>query len=540
MLLRNIKIGKRATCLFTLLAALVLTLGFVSLYVAKHMDEATDEIRTNWLPALIALNEITDTLAQERAATLRVALEHDSDERTGLALLDRIDQAVQEDLKDYEKTIHDAHDRRLFDALLAARQQYTEQQRQVFAAIGSGRISDARRQINGPLLQRAERMVEAMGALVTYNYKAAQAASLRSSEVGDQAITLIGTAVTLILLALAVIASLFTHSIVAPLSGAVKVAKRIASGDLTRTIIIKGHDEPALLLHAMADMQHNLRDTLRRIAASSEQLALASEQLHSVTEDTSRSLHQQNTEIDQAATAVNQMTAAVEEVANNAASTADASQGADHTTRDGRAQVDLALTSIRHLVDDVTGTSGDMEQLASRANEITHVLEVIGAIADQTNLLALNAAIEAARAGEAGRGFAVVADEVRALAHRTQQSTAEIEQMIEGIQTGTERAVGAMRSSQDRAGGTLKVAQSADQALSLIATAIAAINQRNLVIASACEQQVQVAREVDHNLLNIRDLALQTTAGANQTRASAQDLAQLAQALNGLVAQFKV
>jgi methyl-accepting chemotaxis protein len=154
--------------------------------------------------------------------------------------------------------------------------------------------------------------------------------------------------------------------------------------------------------------------------------------------------------------------------------------------------------------------------------------------------LALNAAIEAARAGEAGRGFAVVADEVRALAHRTQQSTAEIEQMIVGIQTGTERAVTAMHSSQGRATGTLEVAQSAGQALEVIAEAIASINQRNLVIASASEEQAQVAREVDRNLVNIRDLAMQTSAGANQTSAAAQDLSRLAVDLNGMVAQFKV
>lgn len=184
---------------------------------------------------------------------------------------------------------------------------------------------------------------------------------------------------------------------------------------------------------------------------------------------------QQSAEIEQAATAVKQMTAAVEEVANNAVSTTDASKGADQNTRYGRNQVKQTLASLQHLVDDVTGTSTVIEQLASNANEISRVLDVIGAIAGQTNLLALNGAIEAARVGEAGRGFAVVADEVRALAHRTQQSTAEIEQMIAGIQNGTERAVSAMHSSRGRANGTLEVAQGAGEALEVIAEAIASI-----------------------------------------------------------------
>jgi len=540
MLLRNMKIGKRATSLFTLLAGLVLAMGLVALYETRQMNDATNEIRRNWLPAVIALNEIGGTLAQERAATLRAALEEDTDENASVNLLNSIEEAIQQDLTDYEKTISDAQDRSLFNAFLAARQQYLQQQQQVLANIRAGRMAEARRLINGPLIQRADRMMDTMATLVAFNYKGAEAASHRSDTVSDQAYAVIITALVLIVLALIAIATLFTRSIVTPLADAVMVAERIATGDLTREITVVGHDEPALLLHALQRMQQSLRDTIGKIAASSDRLASASEELHSVTEDTSRGLQQQSAEIDQAATAVNQMTSAVEEVASNAVSTAEASQGADQTTRDGRDQVNQALASIQHLVDDVTGTAGEIEQLASSANEITRVLDVIGSIAGQTNLLALNAAIEAARAGEAGRGFAVVADEVRALAHRTQQSTAEIEQMIGGIQVGTERAVSAMHSSQGRASGTLEVAQSAGQALELIARTIASINQRNLVIASASEQQAQVAREVDRNLMNIRDLSMQTTTGANQTSASAQDLSHLALELNGLVAQFKV
>ncbi|WP_432214408.1 methyl-accepting chemotaxis protein [Pseudomonas mosselii] len=534
------KIGKRATSLFTLLAGLVLTMGLVTLYETRQMSNATDEIRGNWLPALIALNEIGGTLAQERAATLRAALEEDTGENASINLLNSIEEAIQQDLKGYEKTISDAQDRSLFNALLTARQHYIQQQQLVLGNIDAGRMAEARRQISGPLILSADRMMDSMSALVAYNYTGAQTASRLSGAVSDQAFVVIIIALLLIVLALIAIAVLFTRSVVSPLAEAVAVAERVAAGDLTREIMVVGQDEPALLLHALRRMQQSLRDTIGKIAASSDRLASASEELHSVTEDTSRGLQQQSTEIDQAATAVNQMTSAVEEVASNAVSTAEASQGADQTTREGRDQVNQALASIQHLVDDVTGTAEEIEQLANSANDITRVLDVIGSIAGQTNLLALNAAIEAARAGEAGRGFAVVADEVRALAHRTQQSTAEIEQMIGGIQSGTERAVSAMHSSQGRASGTLEVAQAAGQALELIARTIASINQRNLVIASATEQQAQVAREVDRNLVNIRDLALQTTTGANQTSASAQDLSQLALELNGLVAQFKV
>ncbi|HHJ1299526.1 methyl-accepting chemotaxis protein [Pseudomonas sp. SWRI59] len=541
MQLRNMKIGIRAASVFALLGVLVLAMGMIALYETRQMDEATDEIRVTWMPAVVALSEISSNLGRARAITLRAALEETDLERArSLDMLKSINAQLKDGLKDYDNTIVAADDRALFNRFNTAHEQYVSLQAQVISDIAAGRLDQAKLQINGPLSEHADSMMKAMAALIAYNGKGAEEASQRSSDVADQALTAIIGSLLVIMLVLAAIATLLTRSIVVPLADAVAVAERVATGDLTQNIQVTGRDEPALLLLALGRMQESLRDTLRKIAASSDQLASASEELHTVTEDTSRGLHQQSAEIDQAATAVNQMTAAVEEVANNAVSTADASKGADRTTRDGRDQVNQALASIQHLVDDVTGTSAEIEQLASNANEISRVLDVIGAIAGQTNLLALNAAIEAARAGEAGRGFAVVADEVRALAHRTQQSTAEIEQMIVGIQTGTERAVTAMHSSQGRAAGTLEVAQGAGQALEVIAEAIASINQRNLVIASASEEQAQVAREVDRNLVNIRDLAMQTSAGANQTSAAAQDLSQLAVDLNGMVAQFKV
>ncbi|MBA6130762.1 MULTISPECIES: methyl-accepting chemotaxis protein [Pseudomonas] len=541
MQLRNLKIGIRAACAFTLLGVLVLMMGLIALYETRQMDSATDEIRVTWMPAVVALSGISTDLGRARALTLRAALDDNSDDRKrNLQMLDSINIELSKGLKHYAGMVAATDDQNLFNAFMTAHQQYSDVQGRVLQGLTSGRMDDARQLISGPLTQSADSMMQAMTALIAYNGTSAEQASQRSSDVADEAFQALIGALLVIVLALAAIATLLTRSIVRPLAEAVAVAERVATGDLTREIQVVGRDEPALLLRALSRMQTSLRDTIRQIAASSDQLASASEELHTVTEDTSRGLHQQSAEIDQAATAVNQMTAAVEEVANNAVSTADASRGADQTTRDGRDRVNQALASIQHLVADVTGTSSEIEQLASNANEISRVLDVIGAIAGQTNLLALNAAIEAARAGEAGRGFAVVADEVRALAHRTQQSTAEIEQMIAGIQNGTERAVTAMHSSQGRATGTLEVAEGAGQALEVIAEAMASINQRNLVIASASEQQAQVAREVDRNLVNIRDLAMQTSAGANQTSAAAQDLSRLAVDLNGMVAKFKV
>ncbi|WP_424804240.1 methyl-accepting chemotaxis protein [Pseudomonas farsensis] len=287
-------------------------------------------------------------------------------------------------------------------------------------------------------------------------------------------------------------------------------------------------------------MQTSLRETIARISDSAGQLASASEELSAVTDDATRGLQQQSMEIDQAATAVNQMSAAVEEVARNAVATSEASRESDRIARQGREQVQATVSAIEALASGVAGNAEEVGQLAQQVRDISKVLDVIGAIAGQTNLLALNAAIEAARAGEAGRGFAVVADEVRALAHRTQTSTREIEQMITAIQGGAERAVLGMQHSDAQARSTLYGAHAAGAALEAIAAAIGQINERNLVIASASEQQAQVAREVDRNITTIRDLALQSSAGAEQTSAASQALSRLAVDLNTLVQRFSV
>ena len=203
-------------------------------------------------------------------------------------------------------------------------------------------------------------------------------------------------------------------------------------------------------------------------------------------------------------------------------------------------QIDGSVASIITSADRQTASVTMLLELERQAASIGDIVRAVGRIADQTNLLALNAAIEAARAGEAGCGFAVVADEVRALAHRTQQSTSEIERMIGSIQGGTEQAVDSMRNSTERAESTLNIAKGAGMALDTINTAIVEINERNLVIASAAEEQAQVAREVDRNLVNIRDLSVQSATGANQTSAASNELSRLAVDLNSMVARFSL
>ncbi|WP_371916122.1 methyl-accepting chemotaxis protein [Pseudomonas sp. URIL14HWK12:I9] len=285
-------------------------------------------------------------------------------------------------------------------------------------------------------------------------------------------------------------------------------------------------------------MQNNLRSTLQLVTDSAVQLAAAAEELAQITQQARQGIARQGQETELAATAVTQMTTAVEEVARNATFAAQATQASQQSAAQGRERVVQTLSSITRLSDSVASTSDQVSQLANQTQSISQVLEVIRGIADQTNLLALNAAIEAARAGEQGRGFAVVADEVRALAHRTQSSTQDIEKMIDGIRLGSQQAVQAMALSSSEAGKTLRVAEEAGEAIHRITDAIGEISEKNLVIASASEQQAQVARSVDHNLVSIKDLAGHSASAATQTAEASAELSRLAVNLNGVVARF--
>jgi methyl-accepting chemotaxis protein len=256
--------------------------------------------------------------------------------------------------------------------------------------------------------------------------------------------------------------------------------------------------------------------------------------------ESANNLRQQGQELEQAATAVTEMTTAVEEVARNAITTSQTTSESNQLAAQSRRQVGDNIDGTEAMTREIQTSSAHLEQLVGQVRDIGKVLEVIRSVSEQTNLLALNAAIEAARAGEAGRGFAVVADEVRTLAYRTQQSTQEIEQMIGRVQAGTEAAVASMQASTNRAQSTLDVTLASGQVLEGIYSAIGEINERNLVIASAAEEQAQVAREVDRNLLNIRELSHHSAAGAQQTSEASKALAGLVGEMTALVGRFKV
>ena len=539
--MRNLKIAHRTLLCFGVIAALLLALGTFNLTQLSKIREAGSEIEQSWLPGLASVDKIAINIGTIRLEALRLVTDgNPATLKTSNTLIEKLATDVQVQLAAYEKTIFLEEDRQLFNEVQVHYRDYMTGVATIQRLVAQQQIEQARQFVADNMITTGRNLAGSLLKAQQYNLDEADKS-------GTVASTLYGhvqwVSVLVILSALVitgVLAWIMISSIVAPIRQAVQVAKHIAGGDLSQAITVKGQDEAAELLGALSTMQGNLRSTIGQINDSAHQLSSASEEMNAVMSESTRGLQRQNDEIEQAATAVNEMTAAVEDVAGNAVSTSEASRAASQSAAQGRTQLTEAINSIQALTSDVLGASQSAEELAEQALNISKVLDVIRAVAEQTNLLALNAAIEAARAGDAGRGFAVVADEVRALAHRTGESTREIESMIGSIQQGTGHTVQALQSSAERARSTLEKANAAGEALSTITSNVADINDRNLLIASASEQQAQVAREVDRSLVSIRDLSVQTAAGAQQTSVATQELARLAVDLNGLVRRFSL
>lgn len=541
MSLRNMNIAPRAFLGFAFIGALMLFLGVFALNQMSKIRGATEDITLSSVPSIRALDEFTQLTLRLRVLSYRLLTNREPQvQQKTLEAFELRNQQIRTAQGIYEKLIESREERAAYDEYVRLLGQYHQIEERMKSLSQANQVEELRHLLNTDLLSNSEQVNAVLTRLLDINNEMALATNKEAEDQYSMAFNMVVSLLVIATLLTLLFAWLLTRSITLPISQALEAAEEVAEGNLTRPIKVDGNDEAGRLLAAMAKMQDKLRDTLQRIAGSATQLASAAEELNAVTDESARGLTQQNNEIEQAATAVNEMTSAVEEVARNAVSTSEASRNATLSAGDGRDLVQETVSAIERMSGDVQATATLIGELANESRDIGKVLDVIRGLADQTNLLALNAAIEAARAGEAGRGFAVVADEVRALAHRTQQSTSEIERMIGSIQAGTEHAVDSMRNSTERAESTLNIAKGAGMSLDTINTAIVEINERNLVIASAAEEQAQVAREVDRNLVNIRDLSVQSATGASQTSAASSELSRLAVDLNGMVGRFRL
>ncbi len=389
------------------------------------------------------------------------------------------------------------------------------------------------RQVYGQMRERAEQVM----AQVDQAYAAQDAAM--QAKLKANAVLILGSSALAILVGLCA-SLLITRAIVKPLQSVIHVASRIAEGDLSTQIQVRGTDEVGQLMSAMQRMSASLSSMVGGLQAGINQIATSARSLSAVTEQTNAEVASQKEETEQVATAMNQMTATVHDVARNAEEAAGAAETADTKVANGQNVVRQTLARIEQLSASSSSASASIQHLSGEIHNIVSVLSVIKSVAEQTNLLALNAAIEAARAGEQGRGFAVVADEVRALAKRTQQSTEEIERLVGTLQKGAQNSVAQIQSSTALVELTVSDALETESALGSIAAAVSVIHQMNQQIAAAAEEQSSVAEEINRSVTNIRSSADQSSLAMEGTAASSIQLASLSQELQGMVEHFRL
>ncbi|MGF6127832.1 methyl-accepting chemotaxis protein [Pseudomonas frederiksbergensis] len=542
MLLRKLTIGKRAAVCFSAITLILLLTGLFCLSRMAELNRMTRHINDYWLSGMATLQAFSSQVGVLRIESVRIRSNDAPQMRSkseGLIAESRAN-LIQE-LERYKARSAGAEERVLVDTLEADLATYLRNLDRLLQLLKSSQPNpDESMMLSKGLADSGGSMGKHLGQLLQVNQAGVAKAAEETQQLYERAVAVVLLVLCAASMLTVALAWRLTKSIVSPIAEALHAAKSIAAGRLNEHIEPQGHDEPAMLLFAMQDMQQNLRSTISLISTSAGQLASASEQMSAVMSESNRGLRQQSSEIEQAAAAITQMSAAVDEVASNAVSTSELSQESDEEMRNGHKQVSEIVDLIQTLTQEVSSASARANELSDQARGISRVMEVIRGIAEQTNLLALNAAIEAARAGEAGRGFAVVADEVRSLALRTQGSTREIESIISSIQASTTVTVESLQLSANQADQTLERALTVNGALERVTGAVSLIKDRNLVIASASEQQAAVARELDRSLVNIRDLSGHSATSADQISGASVELSRLAVGLNEVVTRFSI
>jgi methyl-accepting chemotaxis protein len=362
----------------------------------------------------------------------------------------------------------------------------------------------------------------------------------KSKSDGDRVSTVLITVTIIAILMGIFFALLIRHMIVKPMNDVKVAVEKISNGDLTQTLKTDRKDELGQLYNNIGTMSRTLNTLISEVITGVLNLSSTSEQLEKISKQGQTMMQSQKDETDQVATAINEMSSTVSEVARNAETAAEATTKTDNIVNQGNLKVSDTARSIESLASDLTVTSTAMEQLKIRTDNVGNVLEVIKAVAEQTNLLALNAAIEAARAGEAGRGFAVVADEVRGLASRTQSSAKEIEDLIVELQNGAQESLDKMLRSRDLSTQNAEQAKDVLALFANISEQVGYVQDMNNQIATAAEEQSQVSDEINRSVENVRQLADRTTEGSIESVAAVSNLRALSHQLKSLTDRFKI
>ncbi len=549
-LLHRLTIRSRLILQVVFAAALMVFIGAMGLISMQQADRTLDTVYEDRLIPTGQLAQIIDLMQDNRAETL-LALQHDP--ASSLARMhdhplsrhtDRIRANIERITaiaEAYMATYLTPEEARLAEEFATVRGAFVrEGLLPAVAALEQGDYRGANRLVLDEVNPRfqaarevAEQLMQLQLRVAAEHYDAQQAAYQRNLILF--AVLILGGIAMGIGLAWVTI-----RGIVGGVADLERAAGTMAEGRLDSRARVVGSDELARVAVAFNAMAERFSGVVREIGGAADQLASAAEQTSAVTEQTNTGIRQQQEEIDQIATAMNQMSATVQEVARNAAEASSAAQHADDQTGKGAAVVKGAARAVEELARDIERVADVIHELEQDSENIGTVLDVIKGVAEQTNLLALNAAIEAARAGDQGRGFAVVADEVRSLAQRVQESTHEIEEVIQRLQERAVQSVEVMKAGQSRTASTVEQAAETGEALEAISGAVKHIKDMNTHIASAAEEQANVADEMNRGITAISQVAHQTAQGAEQTATASEELARLAQHLRDLVGRFQV
>jgi methyl-accepting chemotaxis protein len=539
----DLPIGKKLLLTFGLMALIVLALGLFSIRQLDAVNMSSTVIVEKHLPRLMSVDSIDVKLSDFRRRQLRMLEKHTAADMQKYAGRLQEDQAAIDKAFDSLQS-HDVDEEQgpLISKLASQWQDYAAQQQQMNQFVQQGDQQAAATLLNGTGDELFRAIKDNIAQLMEHNQQDARAASDEGDRLYAEAIILIWSLIAASLLLVAFCAWGLGNLIRTPLQRLLQQAEQVANGDLTSQLDYNrfSQDEIGTLARSFGRMQQNLRTLVQELSSAVEQLSSAAEEVSTIADQSSQGQQRQQSEITYLATAMNEMSSTVNEVARNTTQAATAAQKANHEAVAGGTVVNETLQAIQRVANEVELVTRVVQELDQDSSRIGVVLEVIRGIADQTNLLALNAAIEAARAGEQGRGFAVVADEVRTLAKRTQHSTQEINSIIGTLQQRGKEAVQATQAGQQIVGLCVQRAEQAGHSIDTIATAVADISDMNTHIATATEEQSSVAEDLNRNIININTACTELAEGTHQTASACKELNSLAHRLSELARRFRI
>ncbi|WP_111805355.1 methyl-accepting chemotaxis protein [Aeromonas allosaccharophila] len=544
---KNMSIGQKLSAGFAILALLVIGLAWFSISQLATLYSNTETITGNLLPSTRLASQMHVAILDARRSELSQVI----------AGLNKDDQEVSDRTATFNKAKQEFdtaaqkygampfttdEEKQTYEQLLSAGAKYFSVHEELVNAFAAGDLDKVRSLRKNETRAALEEAGAKSLRLREINNEIAEQMTKGVADLYDSARTM-SIIVSLVTLGfVVVIAWLLTGQIRNPVMVLLEQTRRVSSGDLTSRIDMQqfNNDELGTLAKGFGEMQTNLRTLVSEVSGSVVQLSSATEEMSSVARQSATNMSAQQHELNQLATAMNEMQATVQEVSRNTSDAASAATSASETAEIGAKTVNDSIQRIERVAGAIESTAAVIRQLGDDSRNIGMVLEVIRGIAEQTNLLALNAAIEAARAGEQGRGFAVVADEVRTLAKRTQDSTSQINTIIAELQQRAEQAGSTMQQSQELMNTTVSTAREAGESISQISGSVSSISHMNIQIATATEEQGAVSEELNRNVVNISHASEEVAAGATQMAQACNELNHLATQLQDMVRRFRV